>query len=115
MREAYAHEVELFWVGSEDERAPGGAITEELCGALEHEPPCPVAAHYTSAVRRSMALEVRVLFACEPDDEKSVRERIDTALARQWQVLATRTGRGRGGGGRPRRPARGVVGRPRRS
>ncbi len=92
MREAYAHEVELFWVGSEDERAPGGAITEELCGALEHEPPCPVAAHYTSAVRRSMALEVRVLFACGPDDETSVRERIDTALAREWQVLATRTG-----------------------
>ena len=39
-----------------------------------------------------MALEVRVLFACEPEDEQSVRERIDTALAREWQVLATRAG-----------------------
>ena len=92
MRESYAHEVELFWVGMEDERGPGGAITVELCGALEHEPPCPVASHHTSVVRRSMALEVRVLFACEPADEQSVRERIDTALAREWQVLATRTG-----------------------
>jgi hypothetical protein len=90
MRQPYAHEVELFWVGTEDERAPGGAITTELCGALEHEPPCPVAAHHTAVVRRSMALEVRVLFACEPEDEPSVRERIDTALAREWQVLATR-------------------------
>jgi hypothetical protein len=92
MRQPYAHEVELFWVGTEDERAPGGAITTELCGALEHEPPCPVAAHHTAVVRRSMALEVRVLFACEPEDEPSVRERIDTALAREWQVLATRAG-----------------------
>jgi hypothetical protein len=92
MRESYAHEVELFWVGSEDERAPGGAITVELCGALEHEPPCPVAAHHTAVVRRSMALEVRVLFACEPGDEQSVRERIDVVLARDWQVLASRVG-----------------------
>ena len=78
MREPYAHEVELFWVGAEDEREPGGAITVG-CGVLSR-PPCPVAAHHTSVVRRSMALEVRVLFACEPDDEQSVRERIDTAL-----------------------------------
>ena len=92
MRHPYAHDLEQFWVGTEDERAPGGANTVELCGALEHEPPCPVASHHTSVVRRSMALEVRVLFACEPADEQSVRERIDTALAREWQVLATRTG-----------------------
>ena len=92
MRQPYAHEVELFWIGTGDERAPGGAITAELCGALEHEPPCPVAAHHTAVVRRSMALEVRVLFACEPEDEPSVRERIDTALAREWQVLATHAG-----------------------
>jgi hypothetical protein len=91
MRESYAHEVEVFWVGTEDERAPGGEITAELCGALEHEPPCPVAPHHTVVVRRSMALEVRVLFACEPEDEQTVRQRIDTALAREWQVLATRT------------------------
>jgi hypothetical protein len=43
-----------------------------------------------------MALEVRVLFACEPDDEQTVRQRIDTALARKWQVLATRPGTVRG-------------------
>ena len=92
MRQPYAHEVELFWLGTEDERAPGGAITAELCRALEHEPPCRVAPHHTVVVRRSMALEVRVLFACEPPDEQTVPQRIDTALAREWQVLATRSG-----------------------
>jgi hypothetical protein len=87
MPEPFAHVAELFCVGTEDERAPGGAITEELCGALDHEPPCPLAAHFTSVERRGMMLEVRVLFACEPADEAAVRSRIDAALARQWQVL----------------------------
>ena len=27
-----------------DHRAPGGAVTVVLCGSLDHEPPCPVAA-----------------------------------------------------------------------
>jgi hypothetical protein len=77
----------LFWIDTEDERGPGGAVTEELCGALDHDPPCPVAAHFSSAVRRGMMLEVRVLFACESADETDVRSRIDAALARRWQVL----------------------------
>ena len=87
MREPFAHLAELFWFGTEDERAPGGAITEELCGSVDHEPPCALAAHFTSVERRGMMLEVRVLFACEPADEADVRSRIDAALARQWQVL----------------------------
>jgi hypothetical protein len=87
MPEPFAHVAELFWIGIEDVRAPGGAITDALCGSLEHEPPCPVAAHFTSVVRRGMMLEVRVLFACEPADELAVRSRIEAALARQWQVL----------------------------
>jgi len=87
MREPFAHVAELFWIGTEDVRAPGGAVTEELCGPLAHDPPCPLAAHYTSVERRGMMLEVRVLFACEPADEAAVRSRIDAALAGQWQVL----------------------------
>ena len=42
-------------------------------------------------MREAYAHEVE-LFGGEPEDEKSVRERLDTALAREWQVLATRTG-----------------------
>jgi hypothetical protein len=88
MREPFAHVAQL--AGSfGDERAPGGAITAELCGSLDHAPPCPLASHFTSVVRRHATLEVRVLFACEPADEAAVRSRIDTALARQWQVLSS--------------------------
>lgn len=77
MREGFVHEAELSWDGSADERAPGGAVTEELCGSIDHEPPCPLAAHHSSVLRRGPTLEVRVLFACEPDAEPDVRERID--------------------------------------
>ena len=97
----------LTWAGTEDERAPGGAITEELCGSLDHEPPCPLAAHSTSAVRREETLEVRVLFACEPADEAAVRSRIDVALARQWQLLTS--GRDGSWTARPSHAARLVV------
>ena len=85
MRESFVHHAELAWQGG-DERAPGGAVTEELCGSVDHEPPCPLAAHFTSVVRRDETLEVRVLFACDPVEEPRVRERIDTALGR-WPLL----------------------------
>jgi hypothetical protein len=85
MREPFAHDAELAWEAG-DRRAPGGAVTEELCGSLDHAPPCPLAAHHTSVVRRDGMLEVRVLFACEPADEPAVRERIDEALGRGSHV-----------------------------
>jgi hypothetical protein len=47
-------------------------------------------ADLTSTDRRGTVLEVRVLFACQRADEAAVRSRIDTALARQWQVLTVR-------------------------
>ena len=87
-RESFAHTATLAWTAGDDERAPGGAVTEELCGSLDHEPPCPLAAHHTSAVRRGEMLEVRVLFACDRADEPAVRSRIDTALGR-WPVVAS--------------------------
>ena len=87
-REPYVHQASLRWQGEGDERAPGGAITEALCGSLDHEPPCPLAAHHTSTERRGDHLHVRVLFACEPADEPAVRSGIDAALARSWEVVA---------------------------
>jgi hypothetical protein len=87
-REPFAHTATLAWPGGDD-RAPGGAITEELCGAVDHEPPCPLAAHFTSTERRDDELDVRVLVACEPADEAHVRTRIDAALAQRWDVLAS--------------------------
>ncbi len=63
-----------------DLRAPGAAITVALCGHWEHEPPCPLAPHHTTAERVSDEVRVRTLFAVEPAREQEVRRRILTAL-----------------------------------
>jgi hypothetical protein len=82
MRQLFAHDAVLTMGQSEDERAPGAAITEALCGSVSHEPPCPLAPHHTSARRIGELVELRVLFAAEPDSAAEVRHRIDQALAR---------------------------------
>jgi hypothetical protein len=80
MRQAYAHEAVVVMGDDGDERAPGGAITVALCGALEHEPPCPVAAHHTAVAHDGDELRLRILFAAAPDRVDEVRGRIDEAL-----------------------------------
>lgn len=80
MRLAYAHEAVVILAPEADERAPGGAITVALCGALEHEPPCPLAAHHTAASERDGEVTLRILFATAPDHADDVRDRIDAAL-----------------------------------
>jgi hypothetical protein len=65
-----------------DVRAPGGAITVELCGSWEHEPPCRLAPHHSSARRIGEEVRVRTLFAAEPGTEEAIRRRIETALRR---------------------------------
>lgn len=83
MRTAFAHEAVLA-IDTDtdaDDRAPGAAITVELCGHWEHQPPCPLAPHHSRAERVGSDLHVRVLFAAEPDREDEVRSRIDAALA----------------------------------
>ncbi|MFJ4849226.1 MULTISPECIES: hypothetical protein [unclassified Streptomyces] len=82
MRKAFAHEAVVVLAAGGDERAPGGAITVELCGGWEHEGPCPLAAHHTAvSPGADGGLLLRVLFAAEPADEAAVRARIDAALA----------------------------------
>jgi len=78
MREAFAHDAVLELTEDADDRAPGGAVTMALCGALDHEPPCPVAPHHTSISGRGQRRKVRVLFAT--DDEPVVRRTIQAAL-----------------------------------
>jgi hypothetical protein len=80
MRQAYAHEALLVMDPDGDDRGPGAAITVALCGRLEHEPPCPLAAHHTAAERRDGRLHLRVLFATAPDRVDEVRDKIDEAL-----------------------------------
>jgi len=81
MRRAFAHDAVLAMGLAGDTRAPGGAVTTALCGRLEHEPPCPLAAHHTRTERIDGAVRVHILFATEPDRESEVRALIDTALA----------------------------------
>ena len=96
-------EAELTVEPDADDRAPGGAVTTELCGSIDPEPPCPLAPHHTPVERRGDALAVRVLFACESDDEARVRSRIDDALGRgayvgpdglttHWRLVASHVG-----------------------
>jgi hypothetical protein len=80
-RHCYAHDAVIGMAPGGDIRAPGGAITVALCGSLEHEPPCPLAAHHTRAEREGDEVRLRVLFAAEPDDAADVRLGIDRALS----------------------------------
>ncbi len=64
-----------------DTRAPGAAITVALCGHWEHEPPCPIAPHNTTAERVDGEVHLRMLFVVEPAREDEVRDRIRAALA----------------------------------
>lgn len=82
----YAHRAVLVIPEGDEQAAPGGAITVELCGNWEHEPPCRYP-HVTEVVARSGdRITVRTLFACEPAEAVSVRARISDALA-GWTVL----------------------------
>ncbi|GAA3335191.1 hypothetical protein GCM10020358_02460 [Amorphoplanes nipponensis] len=80
-RRAYAHDAVLMMGPEADPRAPGGAITTALCGHWQHEPPCPLAEHHTSAERTDGEVRLHVLFATAPERETEVRELIDEALA----------------------------------
>lgn len=81
MRQAFAHDAIVLMEADGDARAPGAAITVALCGRWEHDPPCPLAPHHTSAERSGEELRLRVLFATEPAAEADVRSRIEGALS----------------------------------
>lgn len=66
MRQAFAHDAVLSMERDADIRAPGGAITVALCGHWDHEAPCPLSPHHTSAIRDGSHVVLRTLFAVEP-------------------------------------------------
>ena len=76
----FVHEAVLAVSGNSDDAAPGAAVTLELCGSVEHPPPCPLAPHNTRAERTGETLTVRVVFVTEPENEEQVRARIEKAL-----------------------------------
>jgi hypothetical protein len=84
MRSGFAHDAVLRLDDDGDHRAPGGAITEALCGGWSHPPPCPLAPHHTRAHHSGDEVSVRLLFAAEPDDEQRVRSLVENVLTRGW-------------------------------
>ncbi|MFJ1706389.1 hypothetical protein [Kitasatospora sp. NPDC088346] len=78
----FAHDAVVELEPGADPRAPGAAVTVALCGGWEHEPPCPLAPHFTSAEPAGSRLRVRVLFAADPADEAEARARIGAGLRR---------------------------------
>ncbi len=116
MREAYVHAASLRMEYDGDTGTPGAAITLALCGRWEHPPPCSLAAHHTATTRAAaqqngvqqdsvqqdgahqnaaqqhgaqqddMTLNLRTVFASEPEQEGEVRRRIRAALARGSQT-----------------------------
>jgi hypothetical protein len=80
MRGHYVHAASLRMDDDADAGAPGAAITLELCGSWDHEPPCPLAPHHTSQGRKGRDVELRIVFATEPGQEAEVRARINKAL-----------------------------------
>jgi hypothetical protein len=76
---AYVHEAFLSLGPGADTRAPGAAVTVALCGTWEHEGPCHWP-HHTSTETQGGKLVVRTVFAIEPSDEHTVREKIRNAL-----------------------------------
>jgi hypothetical protein len=84
-RSPFAHDAVLTLdMDDGDEAAPGGAITEALCGSWSHDPPCPLAPHHTRADRSGREVRLRVLFAADPAEEQRVRALLRGALARGW-------------------------------
>jgi hypothetical protein len=81
MRHAFAHDAVLDMDPGADIRAPGAAVTVELCGHWDHEPPCRLAPHHTAVERTGRDVRVRILFATEPEHEEAARLGIERALS----------------------------------
>ena|SRR5436305_8812191 len=85
--QAYVTWARLELAAGAEPDAPGAAVTIELCGSTEHEPPCrwPHNNDYVDGV-------FRTLFAAPPEQEAEVRRRIADALRRSPIVTVLETG-----------------------
>jgi hypothetical protein len=90
-REAFVYEAELVLDEGADSRAPGGAITVELCGSWEHEGGCRWP-HNTAIETDGENARLRTIFIAPRHEETIVRERIDQALrgVAEWTVISSR-------------------------
>ena len=82
MLQSFAIEAVVEIAAEHDPAAIGAAITIELCGSLDHTPPCPLAAHHTRILEAGDRVRLRVLFVTRSDQEAQARARIYEALTR---------------------------------
>jgi hypothetical protein len=87
-RRAYVHEATLLLADGADPRAPGGAVTVQLCGDWEHDGPCTWP-HNSAIDGDAGEINFRTIFIAAADDEPEVRERIDHALgaSSDWELV----------------------------
>jgi hypothetical protein len=87
---AYVHEAQLIIAEGGDPAAPGGAVTQALCGHWEHEGPCRWP-HNNAIDTRSTPARFRTVFVAAEADEHEIRARIDRALRGDdsWSALSS--------------------------
>lgn len=99
MQSPFAHDAVVELAPGADPAALGAAVTIALCGSLDHEPPCPLAPHFSRTEPVGHRVRLRVLFVAEPEREGEVRSLIRSALDRgavrtpdggaDWVVVAS--------------------------
>jgi hypothetical protein len=98
MRSGFVHEATLELAPGADERAPGAAVTVELCGHWEHKGACRWPHRTVVDGRSGQVVHIRTVFAADPGDEQAVRRGISQALragrleadsdASRWTVVS---------------------------
>ncbi len=76
---AYTLVVDLVLGADSDPRAPGGAVTKELCGHWEHDGACRWP-HHTAIETTEDGHRVVVTFECGAEERAAVEGRIRAAL-----------------------------------
>lgn len=81
-RETYVHIATIEPAPGSNLDAIGAAVTAELCGHWEHEPPCRWPHNNALVAAEPGRVALRTVFVARPDEELNVRSRIDRALHR---------------------------------
>jgi hypothetical protein len=90
-RETFVHEATVELTPGSDAGALGAAVTVELCGHWEHEPPCRWPHNTAVELAAESRTAVRTVFVAAAEDEVEVRSRVERGLRRG--ELAAREGR----------------------
>ena len=85
--EAIAVDVDLELQPGVDTRAPGGAVTVELCGHWEHDGPCRWP-HNSRIDVDASPVRLRTIVVVSDDDRSDVVRRVEAALRRddRWTL-----------------------------